>query len=253
MKRLAFSFAVMILVGIGAIAQSESKTKAFSTGECLKYSLYYGLMDGGEATISLEKTKNGEYHAKAVAKTVGMVRWFLDMNDTYESYFNPKTCKPSVAIRDIKENSYKYYDEVRYNHENHTVKSKKNGTVNVPKDVYDIVSSLYQMRNSGFRSMKYNDTLTTTIYFADELYEFQVIYKGKDKVTTKLGTFKALKFQPVVEVGRVFRHEDDVNFWVSDDENLIPLRAEFNVLIGSIKCDLLEYSGTSKPMASAKK
>ena len=109
------------------------------------------------------------------------------------------------------------------------------------------------MRNSGFGKMKYNDTLTTAIYFEDEIYQFQVIYKGKDKVTTKLGTFNALKFQPVVEVGRVFRHEDDVLFWVSDDANLIPLRAEFNVLIGSIKCDLLEYSGTSKPMSKTKK
>ena len=142
---------------------------------------------------------------------------------------------------------------MKYDHTNHTIQSKKNGTVKVPNDIYDIVSSLYQMRNSGFGKMKYNDTLTTAIYFEDEIYQFQVIYKGKDKVTTKLGTFNALKFQPVVEVGRVFRHEDDVLFWVSDDANLIPLRAEFNVLIGSIKCDLLEYSGTSKPMSKTKK
>ena len=250
MKRTAF-FTVLIL--ICSVAFSQESTKAFTTGETLKYSLYYGIMDGGEATISLEKTKNGEFHAKAVAKTVGMVKWFLDMNDVYESYFNPTTCKPSVAIRNIKENSYKYYDEVKYDHTNHTIQSKKNGTIKVPNDIYDIVSSLYQMRNFGFGKMKYNDTLTTAIYFEDEIYQFQVIYKGKDKVTTKLGTFNALKFQPVVEVGRVFRHEDDVLFWVSDDANLIPLRAEFNVLIGSIKCDLLEYSGTSKPVNKAKK
>ena len=127
---------------------------------------------------------------------------------------------------------------MKYDHTNHTIQSKKNGTVKVPNDIYDIVSSLYQMRNSGFGKMKYNDTLTTAIYFEDEIYQFQVIYKGKDKVTTKLGTFNALKFQPVVEVGRVFRHEDDVLFWVSDDANLIPLRAEFNVLIGSLNCNL---------------
>jgi hypothetical protein len=67
-----------------------------------------------------------------------------------------------------------------------------------------------------------------------------------------MGTFNALKFQPVVEVGRVFRHEDDVRFWVSDDDNLLPLRAEFEVLIGSIKCDLLSCSGVKYPMAKVK-
>ncbi|MCQ2958644.1 MAG: DUF3108 domain-containing protein [Bacteroidales bacterium] len=247
MKRITFSLVLMICCMF--VHAQESVKVPYAPGENLRYSLYYGIMDGGEAVISLEKTKSGEYHSKATAKTVGMVRWFLDMNDVYESYFNPTTCKPSKAVRNIKENSYKYYDEVTYNHENHSVNSKKNGTVEVPVNTLDIISSLYQMRGSGLRNMKLNDTLTTTIYFADELYEFQVIYKGKDKVTTKLGTFKALKFQPVVEVGRVFKHEDDVRFWVSDDENLLPLRAEFDVLIGSIKCDLLEYSGVKYPMA----
>ncbi len=247
MKRLVFSFAALVLFCSAAISQNTKLP--YAPGERLKFSLYYGIMDGGEATISLEKTKTGEYHSKAVAKTVGMVKWFLDMNDVYESFFNPTTCMPSKAIRNIKENSYKYYDEVVYNRQDNTVSSKKNGNVSVPKNTLDIVSSLYQMRSNGFGKMKVNDTLTTTIFFGDELFEFQVIYKGKEKITTKLGTFRALKFQPVVEVGRVFRHEDDVNFWVSDDENLLPLRAEFNVLIGSIKCDLLEYSGVKHPMA----
>lgn len=57
MKRTAF-FTTLIL--ICSVAFSQESTKAFSTGETLKYSLYYGIMDGGEATISLEKTKNGE-------------------------------------------------------------------------------------------------------------------------------------------------------------------------------------------------
>ena len=70
MKRTAF-FTVLIL--ICSVAFSQESTKAFTTGETLKYSLYYGIMDGGEATISLEKTKNGEFHAKAVAKTVNPV------------------------------------------------------------------------------------------------------------------------------------------------------------------------------------
>ncbi len=249
MKRLVLFFASMIIGS--SIAFCQSKTP-YAPGENLKFSLYYGLMDGGEAIISLEQAKDGQYHAKATAKTVGMVKWFLDMNDTYESYFNPQTCKPSKAIRNIKENSYKYYDEVTYNHSNHTVSSQKNGTVNVPKEVFDIVSSLYQMRNSGFRNMKLNDTLTTEIFFADEVFKFQVIYKGKEKVSTKLGTFNALKFQPVVEVGRVFREADDVNFWISDDENLLPLRAEFEILIGSIKCDLIKYSGVQHPMSKIK-
>ena len=249
MKRIVISMMVFSMACTSIFGQANSGS--YSTGEKLKYSLFYGVMDGGEAKITLETAPNGEFHAKATAKTVGMVKWFLDMSDVYESFFNPQTCKPSKSIRNIKENKYKYYDEVTHNHEKNTVTSKKNGEVKVPVNTFDIVSALYRMRSS-FGNMKYNDTLTTSIYFADEIYAMQVVYKGKEKVTTKIGTFNALKFQPVVEVGRVFRNEDDVRFWVSDDANHIPLRAEFDVLIGSIKCDLIGYSGLKAPLQKVK-
>ena len=253
MKRLVITFALAMISCALVTGQAVAQKIPYSSGEKLRFSLFYGLMDGGEVVITLDKTSSGLFHSKATAKTVGMVRWFLAMDDVYESYFFPETSKPTKAIRNISENSYKYYDEVTYDHKNHTVNSKKNGEVSVPKEVYDIVSSLYQMRKSGFRNMKYNDTLTTTIFFADEIFKFQVVYKGKSKVETKLGTFNALKFQPVVETGRVFKNEDDVRFWVSDDENMLPLRAEFDVLIGSIKCDLIDYSGIKYPVSKVKK
>lgn len=253
MKRFVITFSLAMIYCAMITGQTTTQSCPYSSGEKLRYRLFYGLMDCGEAVITLDKTSSGSFHSKATAKTVGMVRWFLDMDDVYESYFDPESCKPSKAIRNIKENSYKYYDEVMYNHKNNTVNSKKNGEVSVPKEVYDIISSLYKMRKTGFRNMKYNDTLTTTIFFADEIFKFQVIYKGKSKVTTKLGTFNALKFQPVVETGRVFDDPDDVRFWVSDDENMLPLRAEFDVLIGSIKCDLIEYSGIKYPVSKVKK
>ena len=65
MKRTAF-FTTLIL--ICSVAFSQESTKAFSTGETLKYSLYYGIMDVGEATISLEKTKTENSTLKLLPK-----------------------------------------------------------------------------------------------------------------------------------------------------------------------------------------
>jgi len=38
--------------------------------------------------------------------------------------------------------------------------------------------------------------------------------------------------------------------WVSDDENKIVIRAEAEILVGSIKMDLKKYSGLSNPLTS---
>ena len=229
---------------------------AYIAGEDLKYMLYYGFMDGGEARISLRNhvTKDGKkvYHAKAEAKTVGVARMFIAIDDVYESYFNESDCKPIKAIRNIKENDYKYYDEVVYDHVNHKVKSKKNGTVSVPANIYDVISSLYYLRRVSFKNLKLNDTISVMTYFADEIFPYRIIYKGKEKITTDIGSFNALRFQPIVETGRVFKEQDDMRFWISSDANHIPLRVEFDMFVGSIKCDLIEYKSLKNPLVKVK-
>lgn len=229
---------------------------AYLPGETLKYMLYYGFIDGGKAEINLRHipTNDGKkiYHAKAEAKTIGFARMFIAIDDVYESYFNEDNCKPIKAIRNIKENDYKYYDEVHYDHVNNRITSKKNGIVNVPSNIYDVISSLYYLRRTKFKNLKLNDTITVMTYFADEIFPYRIIFKGRETVTTSIGKIKALKFQPIVETGRVFKEQDDMRFWISDDANFLPLRVEFDMFVGSIKCDLIEYKNIKNPIAMVK-
>mgnify|MGYP000849194938 CR=1 FL=1 len=228
----------------------------YIAGENLKYILYYGFIDGGKAEINLRHipTNDGKtiFHAKAEAKTIGVARMFIAIDDVYESYFNEQNCKPVKAIRNIKENDYTYYDEVHYDHVNNKVTSKKNGVVRVPANIYDVISSLYYLRRTKFNNLKMNDTITVMTYFADEIFPYRIIFKGRETVTTKIGKIKALKFQPIVETGRVFKEQDDMRFWISDDANYLPLRVEFDMFVGSIKCDLIEYKNIKNPIAFVK-
>jgi hypothetical protein len=62
-----------------------------------------------------------------------------------------------------------------------------------------------------------------------------------------------LKFRPIIQKGRVFKKEEDLNVWISDDGNHIPIRAQAEILVGSIKMDLLEYKGLANPVGLVKK
>lgn len=259
MKTYLITLISVLLFSSFVTIQDTSKilpNTAYIAGEDLKYILYYGIMDGGEARISLTTypTKDGRkiYHAKAQAKTVGVARMFIAIDDVYESYFNEADCKPIKAIRNIKEDDYKYYDEVVYDHKNHKIKSSKTGVKNVPPNIYDVISSLYYLRRLSFKNIKYNDTIKVITYFADEVFPYRIIFKGREKITTKIGTFKAMKFQPIVETGRVFKEQDDMRFWISDDANYLPLRVEFDMFVGSIKCDLMEYKNIKTPLVKVK-
>ena len=52
-----------------------------------------------------------------------------------------------------------------------------------------------------------------------------------------------LKFNPIVEPGRVFDTPDDMEIWISNDSNKIPVKIKLNLFVGSVNCDLVQYSG----------
>ena len=58
-----------------------------------------------------------------------------------------------------------------------------------------------------------------------------------------------MKFHPVIQTGRLFKSEDDVSVWISDDENKIPLLAQGKVLVGSVKMELTGYKGLVAPIS----
>ncbi len=229
---------------------------AYQSGETLKYILYYGFLNGGEASLTVNKSeKHGKniYHAKAIAKTVGIVDKIYSLYDVYESYFDESTGKPMKAIRNIKEDDYRYYDEVTFDHNQNKIQSTKSGSRVVPANIFDMVSAFYYSRRTLFKNIKINDTIKLNTFFEDEVYPVRVRFVGRETIETKAGKFKALKFIPVVEVGRIFNSEDDMKFWVSDDNNYIPLRVQFDVVISSLKCDLIEYSGIKNSLSKVEK
>ncbi len=54
-------------------------------------------------------------------------------------------------------------------------------------------------------------------------------------------------FRPLVQSGRVFKEEESLTVWISDDENRMPLRIKASLAVGSIKADLGGFKGLKYP------
>jgi hypothetical protein len=165
------------------------------------------------------------------------------VRDEYQSYFDPVTILPYKSIRDISEGKYKKYDHVYYHHVNLQVVNHKNEVIEVPADVRDMVSVFYYIRNTDFSALSKGNIIKINTFFDNELFPFDMRYRGIVTINTKMGKYRCIKLVPFVEPGRIFEKEDDMTIYLSDDTNRVPLRVEFNLKIGSIKCDLIEYSG----------
>lgn len=214
-------------------------------GEQLKYVIHYGIIRGGKASLQIKSGRlNGEdiYHATLTGKTVGLFNSLYKVRDTYESFMSSKTLLPVKAIRDIREGNYKRYNEIYFDRANNELTSQKSGVHKVPDGIHDILSAFYFARAKHFNSdLKKGEVVKIQTYFSDELFLLQFRFMGYETINSKIGKIKCYKFIPIVETGRAFEDEDDMTIWVSADENKIPVRVQFDLFIGSLRCDLVNF------------
>ena len=76
----------------------------------------------------------------------------------------------------------------------------------------------------------------------------QLYYLGNDTIKTKFGRIAATKWAPELEIGRVFKEDNGMTLWITDDKNQIPLKIQAKILVGSIEMDLIKYSGLKEPL-----
>jgi hypothetical protein len=74
-----------------------------------------------------------------------------------------------------------------------------------------------------------------------------LLFLGKEIVKTKFGKVKSLKFRPMVQTGRVFKKQESLTIWISDDENKIPLLIKADLAVGSLRADLDQFKGLAHP------
>jgi hypothetical protein len=232
------------------------KNNAFKKGEVLTYRLHYGAIDAGVATLEVtqeEREFGGRptFHVVGIGKSTGAFDWFFKVRDRYESYIDQEALVPMAFIRKVDEGGYKINQNYVYNHYKKQVISEGKA-YDVPKEIHDIqdmISAFYYARCIDFTNAKTGNIYTVNSFVDNEIFPLKIKYIGKETITTSLGKFKCIKFRPVIQKGRIFKDEEDLNVWISDDANRIPIRAQADILVGSVKMDLKDFKGLANPIA----
>jgi hypothetical protein len=227
---------------------------AFKPGEKLTYVLHYGFVNAGEATLELRETDlkvQGRTMLQAVGKgrSTGAFNTFYKVDDHYETYFDRDGVFPWIFMRRVSEGGYEFTQDYTYMQHLHTVTTQKKRTHTVPAHVQDMLSAFYFARTMDYSKAKPGDEFVIETFLDDELWPLKMRFIGKETIKLRNGRYRCLKFQPVVQQGRIFKTNDDLNVWVTDDANHIPVLAQAKVLVGSIKMELSSYEGLVHPIA----
>jgi len=234
-------------VNTSAFSYRTVKNTSFAVGEKLTYRLHYGILDAAIATLEVKDTDkkvHGRSLIRVVAKgkSIGSFDWFFKVDDHYESYIDEKALIPWVFIRRVDEGGYKIKQDYTFIQNKGKVK-EGDKEYKAPYNVQDMISSYYYARTLDFTNAKKGDVFEFDSFVDGETYPLKIKFLGRETIKIKSGKYKALKFCPVVQTERIFKHEDDLTVWISDDANKIPLLAKAKILIGSIKMELSDYEG----------
>ena len=226
--------------------------KAFKEGEVLTYRMHYGMVNAGVAILEvkpdlIEVSGRKVYHIVGSGFTIGSTDWFFKVRDRYETYMDKDALLPWLFVRRVDEGGYKFSQDYAFNHYTKKVDVGNNEKFDVPIGVQDMVSAFYSARNLDLSNAKPGDLFSITCFVDKEIWPLKIKFIGKETIETDIGKYRCLKFRPIVQKGRVFKKEEDLNVWISDDNNHLPMRVKADVLIGSIKMDITGTKNLANP------
>lgn len=245
-------FSINIIFSQNLVTQYEP----FKAGESLEYRVHYGIFNASYASLKLsnEGLDPNTLIASGYGKTIGLARLFFKVEDYYSSFFNSINVNPIIFKRNIYEGGYTKDLEVYFdaNDNKATVNNLKEETVvqvETKENVQDLISSLYYLRkNFSSEKIKIGEFFTINMFYDSKNRELSLKYLGKEIINTKFGKIECLKLMPVTNRSRIFKGEGSITLYLSNDKNKIPIRIQADLLVGSIKADLDQFSGIANPL-----
>lgn len=247
---------IVLLLFITTVSFDSRQTEAFDVGEWFKFRIHYGIVNAGFATLEVkEATINNKkvFHVIGRGYTTGVSKFFFKVEDLYESYIDKDTRNPYQFVRKIDEGGYTKNQEGFFNQSENIIlvkdyKHKTEKTFSIPRNTQDIMSSFYYLRNyPGIDKIKPGEFVAIDMFFDDTTTKFRLKFLGREDITTKFGVVPTMIFRPLVQSGRVFKEEESLTVWITEDENKLPIRIKANLAVGSIKADLEGFKGLKYP------
>jgi hypothetical protein len=253
MKKVLLSFILLFVIST-SFAQKLSylKESSFQAGEELFYRLKYGILSAAEGVLKVENTNllfnnKPTFHLVAHGKTAGAFSVFFTVNNRYDSYIDRETFLPYYYTENIREGKYRRSDKIYFDQEARTISGNK-GNFKGAEQTFDLLSAYYFARNLDLSNVKIGDTFKLNYFLSDEVTSLGITYVGKERIKTPMGTFDCLKFNPEIAPGRIFRKDSKLYLWVTDDGNRIPVKANVEILVGSVTLELTDAKGLKYPL-----
>jgi hypothetical protein len=117
-----------------------------------------------------------------------------------------------------------------------------------------VITYFYYLRNLDFGDAYLDKVYTLSIVLDDDIYNIKCRFLGREqkKIKAVKAKVNCLKFAVEVIAGSVFKGDEKIILWISDDKNHVPLEVESPIIVGKVKGRLMHYENLKYPLNIAK-
>lgn len=255
----------LLLVCNTAQAQCEAENKAFNAGESLTYDLYFNWkfvwVKAGTACMEIIDTVyQGKPAYKTFLQTKGNKRadFFFVMRDTIENIMSHELVP--YTFRKGAEEGHRYtLDSVNFSYRDGLVyveqsrhrkgyKFRSSSTVE-QQCVFDMLSILARARSFDLTGYKVGQKITFPMATGVKVEEQTLIFRGREIVKANdYKRYRCLKFSLVEYKDN--KEVEVITFFISDDNNHLPIRLDMYLNFGSAKAFLTSVTGNRHPITA---
>ncbi len=266
-KPLLLLIILLVLGGAStARAQCTMENTAFKSGEHLSYDLYFNWRfiwtKAGTASLwtdSIDYEGQSAYKVQMISKSGSKADVFFKMRDTLTSVIS-KDMLPLYFRKGAEEGKRYSIDKATYFYDPDSVRIKlertyprKNryhcDTVAVSGCVQDMLSILMRYRSYTPDKFKMGEPYNFDMADGRRVKQETLIFRGyrlfedKNEVTYRCLVFSFVEYKKGKE-------KEVITFYVTDDDNHLPVRLDMFLNFGSAKAFLKMYNGNRHPMTS---
>ena len=219
-------------------------------GEKLSYTLSWGFITAGYATLEVKPRKDGKTEFLTFATANKTVNKFYPVHDTVYTLVRNKGLMTDVFRKSLHEGTFHNKSMIRFDRDakkaflsdtvfrdavNHYVKRSADTSVAITGLEHSIMSAFYLVRTLP---LKEGATSRFSAVSGEKRYELKVIIHKREKIKTDLGEFNTVKVEPVLDGDGIFKSSGRIFIWFTDDEKRLPVLMQCEIKLGSIKAEL---------------
>jgi hypothetical protein len=214
----------------------------FGPGELLEFSIDYGVLNAGRATMEVAGTRRVAgrecLDIRTEAKSNAFFSKFYKVWDRAQTFLDPSTLLPWRFEKHQREGGYRKDLVIKFDRDGSFARYENGDEVVMHPHAQDELSAFYYLRTLPLETGR--DVLIDN-HTNRKNYPLRVIVHGRERVEVPAGSFDCWVIEPVVREGGIFTAKGTLTIWITADEARLPVKLRTKIVVGAVTASLTEF------------